>query len=363
MRPSVAVRLPRRRLVTAAVILLAGAVAGIAGLVWPGASSTSGEAPRSYVVLYRNVINGVTQWEVLAVQRPLAGSDLSYRTSVRPTPDATADAGTISTATALYTETADGVRLVSGRQPGPVPDDLWLGVERSDALARGVAVDLHQSRQVAGKRCAVYRLADPPSGPLHPLDMSVGHDDMCLAPNGLVLSETWTYHGSVVEQRTAVTVGTGSWPSGIPRPSSAASAAPGSSAAAVVTPDADPASFLTSPVAPDGFRPAMTPVDFRLPDSSHPTQTVAATVVWSFIRGARVVTVEAGRERGGALPWAAADTPTRPVKLPGLGAASTALRSDGPEVRVDLGDGRWVRVRGTVPLTQLVRYAGTLRLG
>jgi hypothetical protein len=363
MRPSVAVHLRRRHLIAAGAVLLAGVAAGITALVWPGTSPTFGRAPRSYVVLYRNVINGVTQWEVLAVQRPLTGSDLTYRILARPAADAVPDAGSISTATALYTETADGVRLVSGRQPGPVSNDLWLTVELRDALARGVAVDLHQSRQVAGMRCPVYRLADPPSGPLHRLDMSVGHDDMCLGANGLVLSETWTYHGSVVEQRTAVTVAVGSWPTGIPQPSSTASAAPGSAAAATVTPDAHPTSFLATPPAPAGFRPAMTPVDFSLPDSRHPTQTVASTVVWSFVRGARVMTVEAGRERGGVLPWSAADSPTRPVKLRGLGAASTALRSDGPEVRVDLGDGRWVRVRGTVPLTALLSYAGSLRLG
>jgi hypothetical protein len=72
--------------------------------------------------------------------------------------------------------------------------------------------------------------------------------------------------------------------------------------------------------------------------------------------------VEAGRERGGALPWSSADSPTRPLRLPGFGTASTALRSDGPEVRVDLGDGLWVRVRGTVSVAVLERYAATLRL-
>lgn len=363
MRPSVAVRWRRRHSVAAGVVLVAIAATGIALSVSGGSGSTTSAVPRSYVVLYRNVVNGVTQWEVLAVHRPLAGSDLTYRTAERPTASTVPDAGTISTATALYTQTAEGVRLVSGRQPGPVSNDLWLSTELPDALARGVAVDQHESRQVAGMRCAVYRLADPPSGPLHQLDMSVGHDDMCLAGNGLVLSEAWTYHGSVVEQRTAVTVAIGSWQAGIPRPGSTASATYGRSAGAVVTPDAHPVSFLATPAPPTGFRAAMSPVDFRLPDSSHPTQMVASTVVWSFVRDASVVTVEAGRERGGVLPWSAADSPTRPVKLAGLGAASTALRSDGPEVRVDLGDGRWVRVRGTVPLTTLVKYAGALQLG
>jgi hypothetical protein len=89
---------------------------------------------------------------------------------------------------------------------------------------------------------------------------------------------------------------------------------------------------------------------------------VAATVVWAFTDGAHVVTVEAGRQRGGVLPWSESDTPTRSIRLSHLGAASTALLSGGPEIRVDAGDGSWVRIRGTVPLTTLTKYAATLRL-
>ena len=352
----------RRRTAAVSALLIAGAAAAITVAAWPGSSWTFGPAPGSYVVVYRNVINGVTQWEVLAAQRPFAGSDLTYRTSTQPRADALPDAGTISTATAIYTQDAKGVRLVSGRQPGPASNDLWLAPELHEAVTRGVAVDLHRTQQVAGQRCALFRLADPASGPLHQLDMTVGHDDICLARNGLLLSEAWTYHGKVVERRTAMTLATGSWPAGIPRPGPTGSAASASASAAVVTPEAAPTSFLASPASPTGFRPAMSPVAFRLPDSAHPEQTVAATVVWSFVDGADVITVEAGRERGGVLPWSASESPTRPLTLNGLGAASTALRSDGPEVRVDVGDGRWVRVRGTVPLPALERYAATLRL-
>ena len=352
----------RGRLIGAGAVLVAALVVGIVAYSGQQASSRFGSAPRSYVVVYRDVINGVTQWEVLAAQRPFDGSDLTYRTPSRPDATAKPDGGTISTATGLYTETARGVRLVSGRQPGPPSNDLSLAVEMKDAVARGVAVDLHQTRKIAGFTCSLYRLADPASGPLHRLDVTVGHDDVCLARNGLLLSETWTYHGSVVEQRTAMTVTLRSWPAGTPRPGSTTSAAPASNAAAVVTPDAQPSSFLAYPAPATGFRPAMPAVDFRLPDSTHPTQTVAATVVWSFVHDGQLVTVEAGRERGGVLPWSPTDTPTRPVRLAGLGAATTALRSDGPEVRIDLGDGRWVRVRGTVPLSVVSKFAATLRL-
>ena len=80
------------------------------------------------------------------------------------------------------------------------------------------------------------------------------------------------------------------------------------------------------------------------------------------MRGAQVVTVEAGTERGGELPWRAGDTSTASVTLKGLGAATTAVRSDGYQLRVALSGGRWIRVLGTVPLVDLVAYGQLLTL-
>jgi hypothetical protein len=125
--------------------------------------------------------------------------------------------------------------------------------------------------------------------------------------------------------------------------------------------DPQPETFIASPPTPVGFRAAGEPVRFRLPDSQHPTLTVASTVVWAFEDGARVITVEAGVQRGGRLPWSATDTVTETVRLAGLSGATTALRSDGPEIRIDLGQGRWVRVRGTVALSSLTAFAAQLR--
>jgi hypothetical protein len=313
--------------------------------------------------MYRSVINGVPQWEVLSARRPMRGSDLTYRSPDRPASAATPDAGTISTPYGLYSVNAGAVQLASGRQPGPPSNDMWLGIEMSEAIGRGLARDLHESRTVAGRMCAVFRVADPPSGALHRLDESVGHDDLCLTDDGLVLSETWTYHGAVVQQRRAVTVSVDArWPASVPRPPTTTGARPASAAGAIVRPDPHPVSVLATPSRPTGFQPYAGPVSFRLPDPQHPTLTIASTVVWTFVHGAHVVTIEAGTESGGQLPWSPGDTVTRPARLRGLGKASTALRSDGPEVRVDLHNGQWVRVRGTEPLRFLLDYASTLTL-
>ena len=209
----------------------------------------------------------------------------------------------------------------------------------------------------------MFRFAEPPSGPIRPIDNAVGHDDLCIDTAGLIMAETWTYHGSVVETRTAIAATVESeWPNSIPRPPSTAHAQPAKPGAALVTRVRHPASFLAPPPAPAGYQPAGEPVTFRLPDPQAPTQIVAATVVWSFANGPRVITVEAGEERGGTLPWQPGDTVTDTVQVPALGSASTALRSDGPEVRINAGAGRWVRVRGTVSLPVLVAYARELRL-
>ncbi|HEY1634984.1 MAG TPA: hypothetical protein VGF64_09520, partial [Acidimicrobiales bacterium] len=50
------------------------------------------------------------------------------------------------------------------------------------------------------------------------------------------------------------------------------------------------------------------------------------------------------------------------LELTGLGPAQSAIRSDGAEIRVDLGGGRWMRVRGTGSASTLSRYASNMHL-
>jgi hypothetical protein len=355
----------RLRLVVAGVVtlVLAATVISIVLATRGGGGWRFGTALSSYVVLYRENINGAAQWEVLAAQRPFTGSDLTYLGASQPTADQRPDSGTLSTLTDLYSATNNGVSVVSGRQPGPPSHDIWLADELSDATSRGVAKDLHKTQSIAGVRCAMFVVAQPPSGPLPALQGAPGHDDICVARNGLVLSESWTYHGKVVETRTAVSVHIGAgWPADLPQPPATTGAAAASAAGAVVKPVPSPSSFLASPPTPAGFSGAGA-VSFRLPDPQHPSSgTVAASVIWAYVRGAQCITVEAGSEAGGQLPWTATDTVSLPAHLSNFSTATTALRSDGPEVRIDVGAGRWVRVRGTVPLAVLLKFAAELRL-
>lgn len=351
--------------------LLAAAIAAVVVPLTAGGKHSAGGRPTataeasSYVVRYHVVENGVPSWEVLAASRPFTGSDLTYRTADAPSSSAHPDSGTISTETELFSVDGNGAHPVSGRQPGPPSADLQLGAELPELVSRGVAEDLHRTDRIAGHDCRLYRLAEPASGPVAALDPAQGHDDVCIAGDGLVVAETWTYHGRVVLERTADLVAADApWPASVPRPPAVPPGLIGASAAAATVARA-PAGFqavIPPPAAPAGFTANPGAYVFRLPDPQQPRQIVAQTTIWVFTRGRVDITVEAGAQRGGVLPWSRTDTVTAPLRLAAGRPATTALRSDGPEVRIDLGQGQWVRVRGTVPLTTLSEFAASLRL-
>lgn len=362
--------MPRRRTLAAISAIAAAAIAAVVVtlVLTRGGSTVAVDTtyPASYLIVYRVTQNGAQRWEVLSVQRPFTASDLNYTTGNAPRSGDQASTGNMSTAGGLYAVDAQSVRLVSGRQPGPPSGDQFAGEALNELTHRGLAADLNHTATVAGRTCRLYRFAAPPSGAVGQLTStadSADHDDLCFDSEGLELSESWTYRGTVVLQRTAVDVRSSARAladASLPVPPSVDSAAPAGPNAATASPTAQPSTFIAAPPAPSGFTPSGPALDFRFPDPQNPSQTAASSVVWGFASGPRVITVEAGSERGGGLPWSTADTSTESANLHGLGPASTAVRSDGFEVRVDLGGGEWVRVRGTVPLDTLIAYAHRL---
>src|SRR5881227_2977431 len=111
---------PGRVFLVSAVV----AVIGVLASCWPGGHSRRAQPaitalPRSYVVTYRVRQNGAQHWEVLTVQRPFAGSDLTYDTPDAPRGGDPPTSGNISTNLALFAVDATAVHAVSGRQPGP----------------------------------------------------------------------------------------------------------------------------------------------------------------------------------------------------------------------------------------------------
>ncbi len=314
--------------------------------------------PFAYQILYRTSAsptgsNPTAGWELLTVQRPFVASDLDY--SARPSPGSKPDGGSAFTKDRLYAFASGGFRLISDRQPGPPGYDQDLLTQMPELLSRHLASDLGRSDAVAGRTCRVYRFLEPPTGAVAPLSPSQ-HDDICLDSQGLELAETWYLKGRVVETRRAVSVRVGSVK---PPLAPAASASLPGNAVADARLDPNPHSFLPSPVAPTGFRSGE-PEEVLEANPQQAGQLEAAEVVWYFVKGPDVITVEAGENAPGRLPWDAEPTVTRSVRLTRLGAATSAIRSDGAELRIDLGDGQWVRIRGTVPLAGLIVYADSL---
>jgi hypothetical protein len=336
-----------------AAVVVAAVIAIVAR---PKASPLVSHPWTTYRVVYRQEIDAsgtpAVRYEALSVHRPYEGSDL-LSASADGSPPVT---GSISTETALYDLRDDGSTLfVGGREPGPPSGDQDLATQMPDLLSRHLASDLHRSRRIAGRSCRAYRMFDPPSGPIKELDGSSEHDDLCITTGGLILDERWTLGGRVVLTRHAISVSRRA----APLPSVAGATTPQGNITSSAHVVIDPRSFLAAPPAPAGFhaRPVI-----RLVLPSHDEiSSGGASIVWAFSRGPRTISVEAGGPSA-RPPWRSGDTVTERVHLAHLKNAETALRSDGAEIRVALSEGRWVRIRGTVPLRTLVRYAQALRL-
>lgn len=332
------------------------ATRSLAGGSTPTASRPATYRPAAYQIVYKESLDGTAQWEVLSVRRPFESADLVYGTTGPPSPSDRPISGSVSTEDHLYDVDANGLHDVGGRQPGPPSADQDLATQLPEMQRRGLAVDTGQDRRVAARSCHLYRLLEPPVGPIRPVNGRSGHDDICLDQDGLVTSETWTLGGRVVMQRSATAVSL----AGVSIPS-VAGAGPPAANASRISDATGRGGLLVQPPPPPGFG-AVPAVQFTLPDPRNPSALTAASEVWTFVDGADTVSVEAGSEQPGQLPWQAGDTVTSAVRLAGLGSGQSAIRSDGAEIRVDLGGGRWVRVHGTMPVQPLTDYANRLVL-
>jgi hypothetical protein len=309
--------------------------------------------PVAYRVVYRVDTGGASSYEELVVQRPFLALDV---TTPDPPAPGVLGRGTLTSVDRLYRIDPSGVSEVSGRQPAVGTADQALGPLLPDLVARGVAKAVSAKGEVAGRECRMYRFHEPVAGPIKAL-AGDDHDDLCLDADGLILSEEWHFHGTTALRRVALSVDTAPGDltprlstEGATPPPTAASGAPTVGAA-----DRPPA-WIAAPAPPAGFSPAAS-VSFRFPRTDTPDVPAYTSTVWAFTSGADLITVEAGE---GVLPWRADDV-HRPATLAG-GAAESVLRSDGPEIRRDLGQGRWARGGGTIPLRGRAASASTFRL-
>jgi hypothetical protein len=320
-----------------------------------GAALLGSGRPAAYRILYRVQQSAAPPttvvWEILSARRPFDIRKVTF--SQRPTPGDRPTGGTLTDVDHLYVVRPDGIHAVSGRQPALGTADQALAPVMQAAVDRGLA-KAGDARTVAGRRCRDYRFLEPPAGPIKSLRGS-DNDQICLDADGLVLREAYTLKGKLVMLREAqeVTID----PPGLDAELDVSAVSPSTDANAPSAEQLDDPSAAAGVPAPAGFSPPAV-VSFALPSppgTGGPPLLYQSTV-WAFTRGADLITVEAGG--GGAVPWVDTD-PSQAVSLP-VGPAESVIRSDGAELRVDLGGGRWLRVRGTVSPEALADYARTL---
>jgi len=249
----------------------------------------------------------------------------------------------------------------AGFRPGPIV---------AGAVERGVLVRREQ-RTVAGRRCQVYRTSGDLSGLTFAAPPETGgdHVDVCVDGDGLLLELVEFVDGDLVRQRVALSVRVGVEVSdGEVRALPHEQTIPPSQGGGSVRP-IDPASqpvgrFVAIDQPPAGFsllgRFEVIPPQ---PDIARPDTRgrVVAGVSDVFVRGGDLIVVERGARLDQANPWEP-DERFPSVDLGGdIGEGELLLGVTGGEVRALLGDGRFVRVYGTVPVDDLIAVARSLR--
>ncbi|HVT76644.1 MAG TPA: hypothetical protein VHD87_06405 [Acidimicrobiales bacterium] len=290
-----------------------------------------------------NAAQPSTVWELLSVKRPFVASDLTFKTRPNLKRLGTPLSGTLTDVDHLYSVDGGLLRKVAGRQPGlPTGDQALLSVA-NDARARNL-VHVKGHARVLGRTCTILEFVEPPVGGLSAFTQSGNHDDICLTPGGVILRDTWTLDGRVVQRREALSITSApdstfdttnaqDLPGGVPAPR--------------VSPLDE---GTPPPPTPPGYTLA-TALDFALPRTDAPSQLAYGSKVWAFAKDADEITVEVGG--GQVRPWNPVED--KALRL-GPRAAASLIRSDGVDIHWVNGD-HWVRVRGALPLVRLVPFA------
>jgi hypothetical protein len=312
---------------------------------WPSRTSTPllpSREPRTYRVVYDL---GRDTTEELRVHRPF-DARLQTRVHGRVVGDRA------SSLTSLATMSEGTGWLGFAIAPVVASGDLRFDGVLRDAIA-AKRVEVGERRTVAGRRCQVLRagssvragllVARTPGSPTFA--------DICVDGDGLLLEETWTVNGKVVEHRVATKVETDlALGDDAFHPDDVRVVGPseGGSVARRVDPESGPrGEYLELRRAPRGYRyrgrwaiaSTQNTQDPRVNGDRSPRTT---SVVDLWVRGADFFVVEQG---------ASLDP------LPDL--QGDDLR--GTEIRLDPADGGFARVYGTVPRGVLQAVAGRLR--
>lgn len=248
-------------------------------------------------------------------------------------------------------------------QPGPASRGGWFDTDTGAAADAGVVVSTGKGYEIVGRRCTEIRTGSPLDGGVLVAPSTDDHSDVCIDDDGLVLREEVTVGGKVTVRRTAVKVATTPPPDGAFAPLGwRLPEAEGGGRVRRVTADSRPPGVdhhqLGSP--PTGFAHVGR---FGVATDTSPGPNAAGaadrlvSVVDVYRNGTEVVTVENGALVSGGRALADGPVAVESERFPGTTAA---FSTTGVEVRVTFDDGRFLRMRGTGRLDDLLAMLDSL---
>jgi hypothetical protein len=236
----------------------------------------------------------------------------------------------------------------------------------ADAVAGGV-LERREVREVAGRRCQVFRSGERMTAEHLSPPSAATHVDSCVDADGIVLEEVVVTDGQPSTRRLAVETQFGAT---LPAEAFVIPDGPvlDAKSGGGVTKPADPAVRLPGTL----YEPASLPAGFARvnrynvippqPENFNDPQRSGyrrAAVTDVFVSGGDVIVIEQGGTLEGrdAFEGQAAG---EAIDVAPLGPGEAYFSGTGAEVRVKLAGGRYLRLMGTVPLSALVEAAKSL---
>lgn len=322
----------------------------------------TGTFPSGYRITYLvDVAGSPATTEVISASPPFAARTEIYRgqgTDGEPIDERESGFAVLATRSSGQ----DAVVL----RPPPGSAGSRPGAALRDAERLGL-VERRELREVAGRRCQVWRTGDAEGAAPFVAPVGTGFIDLCVDADGLLLEEWHEEGGRGVLQRVAIDVEVGPVETAALEQLAREQTVPAAKGGGSVRP-VDPASrpvgeFLEVPSPPVGFelqgRYSVVPPQPELTDPLLRSRATASTID-VFVRGTDLVVVEVGGVLNKSAPWEA-DPRYPDVDLGDLlGQGEVLIGTSAAEVRALLPQGRFVRVYGTVDVATLTAVARSM---
>ena len=307
--------------------------------------------------------NGIVEsTEVLTVRRPFDGHIVTLRDGKR-------SGERVTRLGELTLVTPQGPRSLPV-PPAPSGSDLRGDFVFGDVPASVAAP--REQREVAGRRCQVYRIGTSLlTGELKPPGSVKGEQaDVCFDGSGLLLEEVWWKDGRAIRRKVATKLTERPIPDSRFRFENTETI--GFDAGQAFLKEIDPTSSVEGPIwqlpaAPTGFsfvgRYVAQPPDLNVFESpleaeqQGPSSLVQADV---WMRGPDyIILTNTLVTNSKGLPG---DPPNeRRIELEGVGEARAVYDPRGNYVRADFPDARFVRLTASLPMKELIELSGTLQ--